>query len=293
VLEGGGMRGVVSAGMTAAIERLGMSGCFDLIVGSSAGALNGAALLGGVAQAGAATYCGPLASRSFINPARLLIGRPALDVRFVLEQASPGLDADRHERAISSPVALHCVAVDVDSAEPVTFSGMRTKEELWEVLLATTRMPWVGGQPVSIGGRRFLDGALAASIPLSAALQAGASHVLVLQTRPYGVPRATGSRVADRIIERHLRRLNPALVQLWRDRAPSYELLVDEIARQSASPGPDLPHVLGLRPPRGTPVVGQLERRPDVLTYAAAAAERLVEEALGDGPADDLLRAAG
>ena len=44
VLEGGGMRGVVSAGMTAALERLGLTRCFDLVVGSSAGALNAAAL---------------------------------------------------------------------------------------------------------------------------------------------------------------------------------------------------------------------------------------------------------
>ena len=46
------MRGVVSAGMTAALERLGLTRCFDLVVGSSAGALNAAALLGGVARPG-------------------------------------------------------------------------------------------------------------------------------------------------------------------------------------------------------------------------------------------------
>jgi predicted patatin/cPLA2 family phospholipase len=285
VLEGGGMRGVVSAGMTAAIERLGLTSCFDLVVGSSAGALNGAALLGGVARAGAAAYCGPLASRQFINPARLLLGRPALDMQFVLEHASAELDRDRHDRTINSAVSLHCVALDVDTAEPVTFSGMRTKEELWTALLATTRMPWVAGNPVTIDGRRYVDGALGAPIPLAAALEAGATHVLVLQTRPYGVPRSTGSRVADQFIERHLRRLNPALVQLWRDRAASYEVLVEDILRRSSSPSAEPPHVLGLRPPAGTPVVAQLERRPALLIDAAAAAERLVEDALGHDPA--------
>jgi predicted patatin/cPLA2 family phospholipase len=283
VIEGGSMRGVVSAGMVAALERLGLTSCFDLVVGSSAGAINGAALLAGLAAGAPGVYCGPLASRSFINPARLLVGRPALDVRFVLS-----LDPNREERTIASAVPLHCVAVDVDTAEPVTFAGMRSKDELWEVLLATTRMPWVGGPPVTIGGRRFIDGALAASIPLEAALEAGATHVLVLQTRPYGVPRSTGSRLADRFIERHLRRLNPALVQLWRDRIPSYERLVEEIARRSEAPGAEPPHVLGLRPPASTPVVGHLERRAPVLAAAAAAAERLVEDALAEGAAVDV-----
>ena len=51
VLEGGGMRGVVSAGMTAALERLGMSPRSTSSAGSSAGAINGAALIAGVARA--------------------------------------------------------------------------------------------------------------------------------------------------------------------------------------------------------------------------------------------------
>jgi predicted patatin/cPLA2 family phospholipase len=283
VIEGGGMRGVVSAGMTAALERLGLTACFDLVVGSSAGAINGAGLLGGMAAAGPGVYCGPLASRRFINPARLLVGRPALDVRFVLAHAAAGIEADRLEPTITRAMELHCVAVDVDTAELVTFAGMQTQQELWDALLATTRMPWVGGGPMTIGGRRYIDGALGASIPLAAALEAGATHVLVLQTRPFGVPRSTGSRLADVFIERHLRRLNPALVQAWRDRIPDYERLVVDIARRSSEPGADPPDVLGLRPPAGTPVVGQLERRAPVLSAAAAAAERLVEDALGAG----------
>jgi predicted acylesterase/phospholipase RssA len=201
----------------------------------------------------------------------------------VLAHAAAGIEADRLEPTITRAMELHCVAVDVDTAELVTFAGMQTQQELWDALLATTRMPWVGGGPMTIGGRRYIDGALGASIPLAAALEAGATHVLVLQTRPFGVPRSTGSRLADVFIERHLRRLNPALVQAWRDRIPDYERLVVDIARRSSEPGADPPYVLGLRPPAGTPVVGQLERRAPVLSAAAAAAERLVEDALGAG----------
>ena len=275
------MRGVVSAGMTAALERLGLTRCFDLVVGASAGALNGAALLAGVARPAATAYHTALASRQFVNPVRLLFGRPALDVRFVLRLASNGLDADRHVRTITSPIPLHCIALDVERARPVEFSGMRTKDELWDVLLATTRMPWVGGDPVEIEGRRYLDGALVCPIPISTAVDAGATHVLALQTRPYGVPRSAGGRLGERLIERHLRRLNPQLVPLWRERVPAYEDLVEDIARRSAAPDGDAPYVLGLRPPAGTPVVTQLERRPEVLARAAADAERLVEEAFG------------
>ncbi|HWH95785.1 MAG TPA: patatin-like phospholipase family protein [Baekduia sp.] len=294
VLEGGGMRGVVSAGMAAAIERLGFTACFDLIVGSSAGALNGAGLLGGVAAEGPGVYCGPLASRDFINPARLLVGRPAVDLSFLFTYAAANLDREGDAGTMTRLAPLICVAVDVDTAALVTFADMRTREQLWQALQATTRMPLFGGRPVAIDGRRYMDGALAAPIPLATALEAGATHVLVLQTRPYGVPRSTGSRLAERLIERHLRRINPVLERMWRERAGTYELLVADIGQRSASPSAAPPHVLGLRPPAGTPVVGQLERQAPVLAAAAAAAEQLVEEALGPGPADGLpVEAAG
>src|SRR5918999_3439998 len=116
VVEGGGMRGVVSAGMTAALERLGLTGCFDLVVGASAGAINGAALIAGVAGEGAAAYHGPLASRTFVNPARALRGRPVIDVDYVLEYASAGVDAEGPERVLRSPIDLHRVAGSVGTA---------------------------------------------------------------------------------------------------------------------------------------------------------------------------------
>jgi hypothetical protein len=103
--------------------------------------------------------------------------------------------------------------------------------------------------------------------------------VLVLQTRPHGVPRSSGSPWADRVVERHLRRLNPALVPLYRDRIASYERVVSDIAARSSS-GDGPPFVVGLRPPAGTPPVSQLERNPDVLRRAAVAAEEQAIAAL-------------
>jgi predicted patatin/cPLA2 family phospholipase len=279
VLEGGGMRGVVSAAMAGAIERLGLTPSFDLVVGSSAGAINGAALLAGAAGEATAAYCGPLASRSFVNPLRLLRGKPVIDVNDVLDHVAR-IDAAGHERVTGSSAALHCIATDVASGRPVDLHGMRTERELWDAILASSRMPWAGGPPVEIDGRRYLDGGMGAPIPVAEALAAGATHVLVLQTRPYGVPRKSASRIADRLIERHLRGLNPALVTLYRARIAAYEDVVEDIARWTRTPGAEPPYVLGLRPPAGTPCVSQIERRPAVLGTAAADAERIVEAAL-------------
>ena len=280
VLEGGGMRGVVSAGMVAALERLGMSDAFDLIVGSSAGAINGMALLSGVAQRASDAYCGPLASKSFVNPLRVLRGKPVIDVNDVLTVITAS-DVAGTERLLSGAIVLHCIATDVDSAKAVDLTGMRTQEEVWTAILASSRMPWAGGPPVEIDGRRYLDGGMISPVPVAEAIAVGATHVLALQTRPFGIPRKSASRIGDRLIERHLRGLNPALVTVYRERIGQYEKLVDDLARRSSEPGDEPPFVLGLRPPDGTPCVGQLERDPVVLTAGALEGERLVEAALG------------
>ena len=198
-----------------------------------------------------------------------------------IQQAMFGPDEICHERVLASAIALHCVAVSVDTAETVTFSGMRSKSELYDVVLASSRMPWAGGPPVEIEGRRYVDGGLGSAIPVAEARAAGATHVLALQTRPHGVPRRSASRIADVLIVRHLRTLNPALATLYRERVEWYERVVQDIARRSLDWRGGPPYVLGLRPPAGTPVVSQLERRSAVLAAAARDAERLVERTLG------------
>ncbi len=267
-LEGGGMRGVVSAGMATALEQRRLLDCFDLVVGTSAGALNAAGFLAGVVEGCLVGYYTAFATRRFINPYRLLIGRPAIDVAFTLDHVDERLDAARHRRTVASTVPLHCIAVDVDTASTADLTDLRSESDLRCALLASSRMPWIGGAPVEFRGRRWLDGGLSEPIPHQVAMGLGATHVLVLMTRPLGVSRTPPPRPANAIIERRLRKLNPALVELHRRRASDYEIAVSEIAAATDEPGPSGPFVYGLRLARGGPEVGQLERRPVVLEAA-------------------------
>ncbi|MCW2985174.1 MAG: hypothetical protein JWR63_2744 [Conexibacter sp.] len=271
------MRGVVSSAMADALQARGLTGAFDLVVGTSAGALNGAAFLAGVARGCTDNYHDAELVRRYIAPRRLLIGRAAVDVAFTLDRNNPGLDADRHRRAAESPAPLYVVAVDVEAARPAVLGDLTTVEELRSALLATSRLPWLGGPPVAFRGRRWLDGGLVDPIPVEAATVLGATHVLVLQTRPDGVPRTPAGGLVERIIERRLRALNPDLVALARGRFAVYEEVVDKIAAD-AFPGAS---VLAVRLPAGTEPVSQLERRPETLRAAAESARARVGALLG------------
>src|SRR4051794_1155600 len=172
------MRGVVSCAMAEALEAHGYRDAFDLVVGTSAGALNGAAFLAGVAQGCTDNYCDAEVVARYIAPRRLLLGRAAVDVAYTLDQVSDALDADRHRRAVESPAKLHCLALDVATARAEVLSDLSSEEELRGALLATSRLPWIGGDPVAFRGRRWLDGGLVAPIPVDAAVDLGATHVL-------------------------------------------------------------------------------------------------------------------
>src|ERR1700742_4743170 len=86
VIEGGGMRGVVSAGMTAAIEQLGFTNCFDEVHGASAGAFAGAFLLAGQAAYLTALYPHGFGNPVFASAGRVLRGRPVFDLDYVVHE---------------------------------------------------------------------------------------------------------------------------------------------------------------------------------------------------------------
>ena len=281
VVEGGGMRGVVSSAMTASIEALGLLDAFDLVAGTSAGALNAAALLGGVAEGCTTEYSGAFAGRGFINPARLLVGRPAVDVAYVLHFSSEHLDADRHARTVASAVELHCVATDVERCEPVDLTGLRDDDDLVHALLASSRLPWIGGDPVEFRGRHWLDGGLCEPVPLPTAIAVGATHVLVLLTRPRGerVP-PPGDGPGDRLVERRLRRLNPALVEAYRRRPGVYAGMTDRVFAATERPASEPPYVMGIWLPEGSAAPSRLERDAATLRAAADLARRTADAVL-------------
>ena len=84
-IEGGGMRGSVSAGMCVVLEAAGLVGSFDRIYGCSAGALNGAFTASGQATLGATTYMDS-ADRRFIDLRRLIRGRPVVDLDLLFDE---------------------------------------------------------------------------------------------------------------------------------------------------------------------------------------------------------------
>jgi predicted patatin/cPLA2 family phospholipase len=283
VIEGGGMRGVVSAGMTAAIEQLGLRAAFDEVHGASAGAFNAAFLLAGQAAYLATLYQYGFGDPRFVSILRALRGGPAFDMDHVINHVWTRQRPLRFEAVLSSGIDLHCTATDADRATIVDLAELRSQEEICCALRASGRLPWLAGGPVGFRGMRLLDATLAEAIPVQLARKS-ATDILVLQTRPHGVAHTPLSPLVARLTDRYLRAINPALVELRLTRSARYDALTAELAAQAADPE-HAPATCVIHPPAGSVVIGQLENRASVLQTAAAEGLRSAWMALeGEDP---------
>jgi NTE family protein len=181
VLAGGGSFGAVQAGMLRELFAYGVMP--DLVVGSSVGAINGAYLAGSPTPQGVARLEAiwrslrrhdvfPMSLRSLIG----LIGRRNFMVdpcglRRLLEDNLP------YQALESAAVPLHVVATDVLGGAVVRLSA----GPVVEAVLASCAIP-AAFPPVSIGERYLMDGAVASNTPVRAAVELGASRLIVLPT---------------------------------------------------------------------------------------------------------------
>lgn len=278
------MRGVVSAGMTAAIEQLGLRDAFDEMHGASAGAFNAAFLLAGQADYLATLYQYGFGDPRFVSAMRALRGGPAFDMDHVINHVWKHERPLRFDELFSRGIDLHFTATDADRAAIVDLADLSSAEEIRCAMRASSRLPWLAGGPVSFRGMRLLDATLAEAIPMHVACASGATDVLVLMTRPEGVLHAGLSPIVARLTDRYLRAINPALVSLRETRSPRYDALCASLADWAADADRE-PAVCVIRPGAGSLVVSQLESRVSVLRTAAGQGLRSAWMALaGEDP---------
>jgi len=185
----------------------------DLVVGASAGALNAVAYASDPTPAGvervAAVWAAlrrrdvaPLSPRALVGG---LIGRqdglaPTARLRHILEG---GMVAARLEETI---VPAHVVTTDLETGRPIVLSS----GDAVEALLATSAYPGVY-PPVTVDGRRLIDGGVSADTPVRQAEDLGATTTYVLPSVGPTLVSATAERVPRGAFALALRAVNQIL----------------------------------------------------------------------------------
>jgi predicted patatin/cPLA2 family phospholipase len=285
VVEGGGMRGVVSAGMAAALESLGLRDAFDVVFGSSAGAMNAAYFLAGQARFGTTIYYEDLTGTKFIDFKRLFSGKPIADLDGLSYEIQQHRKALNWEAIKESRIQLNVLVTTVDG-DLAILNQFHSQLSLLAALRASAAMPapWVGGGPVVVGSIKGIDAGVAEGIPLQPAKEADSTHILILRTRARGrVPRVgfldrylVAPRVA-RYSDGHADQLK----RRYLTRYDRYLSDVDEIDRAERDDEHARPHMHSIMPVNPAGQISQGETRRERLVAAATEGARQALSAFG------------
>ena len=181
VLEGGAMRGLVTAGVMDVLMEHGAE--FDAIVGVSAGAAFGvnykSKQIGRVIRynkrfANDKRYC---SVQSLLNTGNLF------NAMFCYHTVPNELDKFDRERYNADKTPFYVVCTDVETGEPVYHLLDRANDWGFEWIRASASMPLVS-KPVKIDGKYYLDGGMSDSIPIEFMIVGGCEKNVVVLTQP-------------------------------------------------------------------------------------------------------------
>lgn len=183
VLEGGGLRGMFTAGVVDAFLEEGIT--FDGTIGVSAGALfgcnlkskqKGRALRYNIAQKDNPNYMGWWS---------LLRTGEIVNSHFSYHVLPFEMDVFDAETFKNNPMDFWMVCTDIENGTPVYHQMKEFSHEEIEWMRASASMPAVS-KPVHMGGKVMLDGGIVNSIPLKAFQEMGYKRNVVVLTQPLG-----------------------------------------------------------------------------------------------------------
>lgn len=224
VLEGGGMRGLFSAGVVDAILNTDVR--FPYVIGVSAGSTIGACLLS--EQPGRTHYIDIdlLQRRPFVGWGQLLRGRGVIDLDYLFNDVPANQYPFDFAAYQQSGCRLVTVSTDAASGQAHYDEEYTDYQRFIDVCRASCALPLLC-PAWHIDGRMMVDGGVADSIPFRHALQDGCQRVAVVLTKDATFRRSEKPlRLPSMVYRRH-----PQLREALATRGRRYNAQLDDLAK--------------------------------------------------------------
>ena len=225
ILEGGGMRGLYTAGVLDVFMEQGVE--FDHAVGVSAGAAFGVNIKS--RQAGRAIrynkrFC---ADPRYASVHNLIRTGDLYSVDFAYREVPLMLDPFDIDAMAANPMRFTAVCTDIVTGEPVYRDIERGDEEDLDWIRASASVPMLAN-PVELDGHVLLDGGIADSIPVSWMMSQGYGRNVAVLTQPAGFRKDPNKLMP--LLRKTLSEY-PRLIELLANRHERYNAQLDEVAR--------------------------------------------------------------
>jgi predicted patatin/cPLA2 family phospholipase len=180
VVEGGGMRGIFSAGVLDTFIQNDFNP-FDICIGVSAGAVNVAAYLAGMYQRNYRVYTRYCTRPEFISFKKYLLGGHLMDLDWLWATTVKEIRLDL-KKIMSSPTQFLIVVTSVETGKAIYLQPDESTCE--DYLKASSAVPFAYRSMPIVGSRIAVDGGFADSIPVIEAYTRGAHKIMVVRSRP-------------------------------------------------------------------------------------------------------------
>lgn len=269
IMEGGAMRGMFTAGVIDVMMEHGIE--FQGAVGVSAGAAFGCNYKS--KQIGRVIRYNTRFSRDrrYGGYGVLLREGNFYSSKFCYEDVPLKYDIFDFDTYESNPMEFYVVATDVQTGAAEYHLLKDRHDHGFEWIRASASMPLVS-QMVPIDGRKYLDGALADSIPVRFFESMGYDRNLVILTQPLGFRKKPDPMLP---LMKLVYRKYPNLVSSMVTRHQQYNDSLDYIARREAAG-----ELLVIRPQEKLPI-GRTEKDPEKLRLVYEIGRRTALERIG------------
>lgn len=252
VLEGGGMRGLYTAGVLEFFLEKDLY--FPYNIGVSAGACMAASYLSRQKGRNQKVNLDYVEDKRYISFSNFIKKREVFGMDFIFDEIPNRLvpfDLDTYR---NSPEEFVIVATDCETGEPVYFDKTNHGDDLVTLLRASSSLPFVASS-VEYKGRHLLDGGIVDPIPIKKAEQDGYEKNVIIMTKPPGYYKRPPKRVASLMKYRKHPKINDLLAVRYKHYNETLRY-IDEQER--------LGKVFVLRPSKALPV-GRMERNRERL----------------------------
>ncbi len=248
VLEGGGMRGVYSAGVLEAFSDAGLR--FDRVVACSAGACVAASYLAGQPRRNRKVYLDYLDGDKLVRFRRLLTGGSVMDIDYLAFEVTLRLCPLDIDALRQSETRLYIGVTDCETGGSRYLTNH--EDDLVTAIRATCSLPFFSRNEVPYQGRLYVDGGVSDPVPIEKAIALGATEVILVLTS--GIENR-GERSPFSLFDRFFSS-SPAIRRSLGERHLRYR----EAARLLSSPPPGV-CISVVRPSRPLPVTRTTTRR--------------------------------
>ncbi|MFD0697000.1 patatin family protein [Paenibacillus sp. GCM10027628] len=178
VLEGGGMRGVYTAGVLEYFME--QDWYFPYVVGVSAGACNAVSYISKQPGRNKKVTIGYIGDSRYLSYRNLVRYKSIFGMDFIFRELPDVLVPFDYDAFYESPQKFAIGTTDAHTGEPVYYTKHQLMERTMPIVQASSSLPFVS-TPIHYEGRTLFDGGLVDPIPVQKSVADGnKKHVIVL-----------------------------------------------------------------------------------------------------------------